>query len=58
MPNNMQQGAAANVPNVQGIEVENQPNQIAFDMPQIEPDRKSTRLNSSHSGESRMPSSA
>ena len=26
--------------------------------PEIRPDRKSTRLNSSHSGESRMPSSA
>ena len=37
MLNNMQQGAAANVPNAEGIEAENQPNQIAFDMPQIEP---------------------
>ena len=27
-------------------------------MPETAPDRKSTRLNSSHSGESRMPSSA
>ena len=33
----MQQGVAANVPNVEGIEAENQPNKIAFEMPQIEP---------------------
>ena len=30
----------------------------AFDNPRLYADRKSTRLNSSHSGESRMPSSA
>ena len=29
-----------------------------FDSQEDEPDRKSTRLNSSHSGEARMPSSA
>ena len=32
--------------------------QIGFIVSYIDPDRKSTRLNSSHSGESRMPSSA
>ena len=31
---------------------------FALDPPLRRPDRKSTRLNSSHSGESRMPSSA
>ena len=32
-------------------------NAAIYGLPQV-PDRKSTRLNSSHSGESRMPSSA
>ena len=31
---------------------------VCFELAQILEDRKSTRLNSSHSGESRMPSSA
>ena len=31
---------------------------IKADIAELEQDRKSTRLNSSHSGESRMPSSA
>ena len=35
-----------------------QPAPMATDNPHLELDRKSTRLNSSHSGESRMPSSA
>ena len=36
------------------VSIINNPDQIS----QVETDRKSTRLNSSHSGESRMPSSA